>query len=194
VTGDSHLFRRGPRALGTGARAVLIVLLTASGFAGAPVRSAADTPCDELQPAELALTPRADLLDLAVGDVVELQVEITNTTGGPAGIPLFRLLGAEPVFAVESQESSYPDVEFVRYRLRAVRPGQAAPWLAVNFETAIGCVDQPVAVFRLASSAPYPIAVRGAAPTAPPTPTATPSPRPSGLPTRAPTRAKPHGE
>jgi len=155
-----------------------MVLLMASGFASAPVRSAAETPCDEVHPAELTLTARADLLDLAVGDVVELQVEITNTTGGRAGIPLFRLLGAEPLLAVEAQENSYPYVEFVRYRLRAVREGQAVAWMAVNFETAIGCVDQPIGVFRSASSAPYPIAVRGAAVTASATPTATATPSP----------------
>ena len=73
------------------------------------------------------------------GELVDLEVEIVNTNGGMADIPLFRLLGAAPLFAIEAQENSYPAVEFARYRLRAVQAGQAALRLSVNFATADGC-------------------------------------------------------
>ncbi len=190
MTGADCLFaRRGPRALGAGLSTALLVLAAASGHATAEVPWTTETPCRHIRPAELELGLRADPTDPAVGDVVELVVQITNTTGGLAGIPLFRLLGAEPLFAIEGQESSYPFVEFVRYWLRAVQPGQATLQLSVNFETSVGCAGLPFFVFPSASSPPYPIAVRGDAATASPTPTPTATPLPPAPTARATARA-----
>jgi hypothetical protein len=151
-----------------------VLWVLASGFVGGAIRAAA--LCDELPAAELVFAAHAEPAEPAVGDVVELQIEITSSTGGRADIPLFRLLGVEPWLVVEAQENSYPSTEFVRYRLRAVRAGEAAPWVAVSFATAVGCADDPIAIFRSASSPPYPLAVRGAAVTASATPTATATP------------------
>lgn len=152
------------------------MLPAAAGLAAAESLWVGETPCQDIRPAELEVGLRADPSEPAVGDVVELDVQITNTTAGQAGIPLFRLVGAEPLFAVEAQESSYPFVEFVRYRLRAVQPGQAALQLSVNFETAVGCSELPVFIFPSTNSPPYPIVVRGDAATASPTPTPTATP------------------
>jgi hypothetical protein len=113
------------------AAVVLVALAAIAGHAVADVVSPA-TPCENVLPAELEVTLRAEPLDPAVGDLVDLDVEITNTTGGLAGIPLFRLAGAEPLFAIESQENSYPYVEGARYRLRAAQPGLATLSLSVN--------------------------------------------------------------
>jgi hypothetical protein len=167
--------RRG--ALGTRAAVVLVALAAITGHAVADVVLRA-TPCENVLPAELEVTLRAVPLDPAVGDLVDLDVQITNTTGGLAGIPLFRLAGAEPLFSIESQENSYPYVEGARYRLRAAQPGLAALRLSVNFETSSGCVDLPLFVFHSTSSAPLPIAVSGDLPpvSGSPTPTATATP------------------
>ena len=112
-----------------------------------------------------------------VGDVVEVDVQITNLSGGVADIPLFQLVGAEPLFAIEAQDNSYPQVAFARYWLRAVAPGLATLRLSVNFETTYGCADVPSFVFHPVRSPPYAIAVRGEALTASVTPTATPTPQ-----------------
>jgi len=167
--------RRG--ALGTRAAVALVALAAIAGHAVADIVSPA-TPCENVLPAELEVTLRAEPLDPAVGDLVDLDVEITNTTGGLAGIPLFRLAGAEPLFAIESQENSYPYVEGARYRLRAAQPGLATLSLSVNFETSSGCVDLPLFVFHSTSSAPYPITVSGDSPpvSGSPTPTVTATP------------------
>lgn len=132
--------------------------------------------CDEVHPAELDVRLQADPPDPEVGDEVMVDAQLVNTTGGPAGIPLFQLTGAEPCFAIEEQESSYPSVEFVRYRLRAVRAGQTQLRLSVNFETSFACVDAPMIFFRSADSPPYLLMVRGDAITTP-TPTGTPLPQ-----------------
>jgi hypothetical protein len=137
--------------------------------------------CDDIDLAELQVALRSDTIDALPGDLVELEAQIINTSGGLAGIPLFQLSGAEPLFAIEEQYDSYPLVEFAHYRLRAERPGQAALQLSVNFETSYGCIDLPVVVFRSASSLPYVITVRGDAAIWSATPTTTPTPRRSGF-------------
>jgi len=152
----------------------------------------ASVPCDELRPASLDFVLHADADELDVGEVVEVEAQIVHTAGGLAGIPLFRLAGAEPAFAIEDQDSSYPDVEFVRYWLRAIRPGRAELQVSINFETSAGCTDAPLFLFRSARSARYPITVRGdvrAASTPTPTPTMLPAPpwRPESRATRQPT-------
>lgn len=142
-------------------------------FAATGAASAAD--CVDARPAELELRLSVDPTEPWSGEFVQLDVEIVNINGGIAAIPLFRLLGAEPLFAIEAQETSYPAVEFARYRLRAVQAGEAALRLAVNYETSDGCVDLPI-VFQSVSSPPLAVAVRGDASTPSPTPTATPLP------------------
>lgn len=163
--------RRGLRALGIGLSAALLTCAASS-----RASSALDIPCDELWPAELEISLRGDRPDPMPGELVDLEGQIINTSGGSAALPLFRLIGAERVFAVEAQSSSYPLVEFARYRLRAVRPGQAALRLAVNFETFYGCVDLPTVVFGSATSPPYVITVRGDAGSVTVTPTSTATP------------------
>lgn len=158
--------------MGTGLSAILVAL-AATGRA----ISAADIPCDEIWPAELAVTLRSDRADPLPGEFVDLEGQVVNTSGGSAAIPLFRLVGAERLFTVEAQDSSYPLVEFARYRLRAMHPGQAALRLAVNFETFSGCIDRPAVVFRSVTSPPYVITVGGAAAEASATPTPTATPR-----------------
>jgi hypothetical protein len=169
--------------------AALLVFPAAAGPAAAQTGEPGEPPCQDVRAAELDVGLRADPPDPAVGDLVELDAQITNMTAGPAGIPLFRLTGAEPLFTIEGQENSYPLVEFAHYRLRAMQPGEAALQLSVNFETAVGCSDLPVFVFPSISSPPYVIAVRGAAATASTTPTATPLPPPA-LPAGAAARAQ----
>jgi len=172
VTGAGRSSARGhARALGLGLSAALL-LVVASARAACGLR----LTCAGLQLAELEISLSSDPPDPLPGELVEVDAEITNTSGGSAGIPLFRLVGAEPLFAIEEQENSYPLVEFARYQLRAVRSGQAALQLSVNFETAYGCVDLPVVVFRSASSLPYLITVRGNVATGSATPTSTPTP------------------
>ena len=131
--------------------------------------------CADVRPAEFELRLSVDPTDPWRGEVVELDVEIVNTNGGIAAIPLFRLRGAEPLFAIEAQETSYPAVEFARYWLRAVHTGQAALQLSVNYETSDGCIDLPI-IFQTVSSEPLAVAVRGGSSTPSPTPTATPLP------------------
>jgi len=157
-------------------RAAAVLLALARAAHAAAVSPA--TPCETVLPAQLEVSLAAEPLDPAVGDVVELDARITNTSGGLAGIPLFRLAGAEPQFAIEAQENSYPYVEGARYRLRAVQPGLATLRLSVNFETSSGCVDVPLFVFHSTNSPLYSITVRGEVPTiaGSPTPTATPTP------------------
>jgi hypothetical protein len=135
---------------------------------------AGEEPCDD-DIAELQVALRSDSIDPLPGDLVELEAEITNTGGSPAGIPLFQLSGAEPLFAIEEQDDSYPLVEFAHYRLRAERPGQTALQLSVNFETSNDCDDLPLVVFRSARSLPYVITVRGDARRWSATPTTTPT-------------------
>lgn len=163
--------RGGPGALGTGVSAALLALAFWGGVA-----RAAEMSCRPVWPAELEVALSSAPADPMPNELVELDVQINNTSGGLADIPLFQLVGAEPLFVIEAQESSYPLVEFARYRLRAVRPGQAALQLSVNFATTYGCVEWPVFVFRSARSLPYRITVQGtpATPTATPTATATP--------------------
>jgi hypothetical protein len=145
----------------------------------------ADVVCDEVRAAEIEVALSSAPADPLPGDVVDLHVQIVNTSGGSADIPLFQLVGAEPLFAIEAQENSYPLVEFAHYRLRALRPGQAALHVSVNFATSHGCSDLPVFVFRAVRSLPYVIAVHGEAPAASATPTATPAPvRPAAGATR----------
>lgn len=154
----------------------LLIALIALGGTTQPVL-AGGVACDDADLAELQVALRSDPIDPLPGDLVDLEAQITNTSGGPAGIPLFQLSGAEPLFAIEEQADSYPFVEFAHYRLRAERPGQTALQLLVNFETSYGCDDLPVVVFRSASSLPYVITVRGDVPTWSATPTTTPTPR-----------------
>jgi hypothetical protein len=163
------------RALGIGLSAAL---LTCAAWSRAS--SAMDIRCDEVWPAELEIeiSLHGDRSDPLPGEIIDLEGQIINTSGGSAALPLFRLVGAERAFAVEEQSSSYPLVEFARYRLRALRPGRAALRLAVNFETFYGCIDLPTVVFRSATSPPYVITVRGTVEPVSATPTATPTPTP----------------
>ena len=128
-----------------------------------------------MRPAQLELRLSVAPTDPRRGELVAIDVEIVNVNGGSAAIPLFRLLGAEPLFVVEAQETSYPAVEFARYWLRAVHAGRAALQLSVNYETSDGCIDMPI-IFQTVSSEPLAVAVRGGSSTASPTPTATPAP------------------
>ena len=129
-----------------------------------------------------------------VGELLTVDVTISNLNGGLAGLPVFILLGANGLLAEESEEDSYPQVTFVRYRLRAVAAGVARLQLRVSFETSSGCREAPVFSFQLASSGSYLVPVRDAdTPTAtptdtvPPTVTPTPSPTPSPTETSTPT-------
>jgi hypothetical protein len=149
---------------------------TAAALLAITATSRAAAGCDEIRPAELDFSLRVDPPEPEVGDAVVVEARIDSGSGALAEIPLFQLLGAEPWFAIEEQENSYPYVDFVRYRLRAVRAGQAVLQVSVNFETACGCRAAPLVSFRTATSLPYPIAVRGDA-TASPTPTPRPPTR-----------------
>lgn len=153
------------------------VCLFAALLALAASGSASTVDCVDVRRAELELRLSVDPTEPWTGEVVELDVEIINVNSGTAAIPLFRLLGAEPLFAIEAQETSYPAVEFARYRLRAVHAGEAALQLAVNYETSDGCVELPI-VFQSVSSPPLAVAVRGDASTPSPTPTPTATPLP----------------
>lgn len=159
-------------------------LLAAALLAAVPQVGAAltPTPCDELTPAELSFEVRVDPQVVMVGEPVTLDAEISNRTGGLAGIPTFTLDGANGLLAIEDEEHSYPQVTFVRYRLRATSAGVARLQVQVSYETSIGCRDAPVFTFRFARSGTYLVQVRAAdTPTAtptetmPPTPSATPS-------------------
>jgi len=159
--GDRPSARDRQRGVGAGLSAVLVALTSIPGRTAVMVPSRAQTPCQDVRPAELYFDVRAEPADPVLGEVVVLDVQIFNATDGVAAIPLFELVGAEPVFDIEAQENSYPEVAFARYWLRAVAPGLATLRLSVNFETAYGCADLPLFVFHAVRSPPYPVAVHG---------------------------------
>jgi hypothetical protein len=167
VTGDRCAARRGRRAPRLGLYAALLGL--AGGAAAAP-----ETRCADARPAAVEVRLLTDAVDVARGGLLEVEARIVNTNGGVAELPLFRLRGGEQLFAVEQQESSYPDVAYARYRLRALQAGQAALWLVVNYATTDGCGDLPT-MFRSARSRPQVIFVHDGPVPARPTPTPTPA-------------------
>jgi hypothetical protein len=130
-------------------------------------------PCADAHPAAIEVRLSTNAVDLARGDVLDVEARIANTNGGAAMLPLFRLRGGEQLFVVEQQESSYPRVEYARYRLRAVEAGQAALWLVVSYATTDGCGDLPT-LFLSARSRPLVVFVRDPPLPARPTPTPTP--------------------
>lgn len=185
-----HAHRPRLRRLGGGLLSVAALLAAPSALHAQPTPTA--TPCDEVMPAELAFDVRLQPEAVMVGEALTVDVTITNLNGGLAGIPAFFLVGAAGLFAVDSQEDSYPQVTFVRYRLRAVAAGITRLQVRVSFETSIGCREAPVFTFALASSGSYLVQVRAAdTPTATPTdtvpPTATPTPTTIPSPTETPT-------
>jgi len=115
--------------------------------------------CPGGQAADLGFELRAEPADVAVGDTVDVEVRISAGADAHAAIPLFRLWGAEPTFAVEAQDSSYPALAYAHYRLRAVQPGDATLRVAVNFATTSDCGDARSLVFRSAHSPPMTIHV-----------------------------------
>lgn len=173
----------------------LTPLLLGAALLAAPVALRAQptpTACDEVEPAQLAFDVRLQPEVVMLGDQLTVDVTLSNLNGGLAGIPVFYLLGAEGLFAVERQEDSYPQVTFVRYRLRAVATGVTRLQVSVSYETSTGCRQAPVFTFAFASSGSYLAQVRDAdTPTATPTetgpPTETPTPSPSPSPTPIPT-------
>lgn len=172
------------RALAAGVHIAPLALLLARGAATAlPARGG----CSDAPAAGVAIELRAEPAEVAVGEAITIEAHVTALDDGrAAAIPLFRLLGAEPAFAVEAQESSYPAMAYARYRLRAVQPGEATLGVIVNFAATSDCGDRPTLVFRSARS--QPVAVRvgdGDGPrTVTPTPTAIPelTPRPRHAP------------
>ncbi len=149
------------------------------------------TPCDALAAAALTFDVHLEPEVVMVGESLSVDVTIGNRTGGLAGIPVFILGGADGLFEVESEEDSYPQVTFVRYRLRAVTPGVTRLQVQVSFETSMGCREAPVFSFLFASSGSYLVQVVDAdTPTATPTntlpPTETPTPTPTLSPSATP--------
>ena len=137
-----------------------------------PSRAQTPTPCDEIEPAELAFALSAVPNDPVVGDTVTVEAQITNLNGGLAGLPAYQLLDSAQLFSIESLESSNPQVTFVRYMLRATEAGDTTLRVSVNFETASGCAEAPIFFFTTATSEPFSISV---APAATPTLTAAPT-------------------
>jgi hypothetical protein len=151
----------------------------ASRLAAAPY---VEGSCAGVQPADVAFELRAEPAEVAVGDTVDVEARIASAPGEHAAIPLFRLLGAEPAFAVEAQESSYPALAYAHYRLRALQPGDATLRVAVNFATTAGCGDAGSLVFRSARSQLVTIRVREVAAGEPRTVTPTPTMLPDTTP------------
>jgi len=158
VTGVwQHASRIRWRGLSTSASAAALALVLVNHAAAAPY---VDGSCAGVQPGEIAFELRAEPAEVPVGDIVEVEAHIASLPDGRAAIPLFRLLGAEPAFAVEAQDSSYPALAYAHYRLRAIQPGDATLRVAVNFATTTGCGDTPSLVFLSAHSQLVTIRVR----------------------------------
>ncbi|MBX3026498.1 hypothetical protein KF840_16440 [bacterium] len=149
--------------------------MTASAPAGAltATPTATRTPCDS-SGARLDLRLAADPPAPAVGDVVDLDLEVGRPNGGLAGLPMYSLSGAAPVFAAELLEHAYPYAGHARYRLTALQAGRATLQASIHYETSHFCFGGPTFFFRSSSSEPLVIEV-SAASGATPTPTATPS-------------------
>jgi hypothetical protein len=152
-------------------------------LAGGSAPTPTATPCDS-SGARLELHLTADPAAPVVGYVVDVAVQVTNPSGGLAGLPSYSLFGAEPLFAVELVESSQPLARFARYRLTALQAGRTELRAAVYYETSHRCFGFDTFFFRSSSSDPFPIEVRPSGP--PPTPTAT-SLEPAATPTLTPT-------
>ena len=152
-----HASRIRWRGLSTSASAAALALVLVNHAAAAPY---VDGSCAGVQPGEIAFELRAEPAEVPVGDIVEVEAHIASLPDARAAIPLFRLLGAEPAFAVEAQDSSYPALAYAHYRLRAIQPGDATLRVAVNFATTTGCGDTPSLVFLSAHSQLVTIRVR----------------------------------
>jgi len=152
--------------------AILWLLVTCSVQAIEPAPTPTATPCDS-SGAQLVLEVTADVAMPVVGDVVHVNVAVSNPSGGLAGLPSYSLVGADPIFTVELIDSGYPLASFSRYRLTAVQAGRAELRASVYYETSRSCFGGPVFFFRSSSSDLFTIEVRGAGAT---TPTPTPTP------------------
>lgn len=159
--------------------AVALALVLASRVAASPY---VEGSCSGVDADDLAFELHAEPAEVAIGDVVNVEARIASLPERGAAIPLFRLLGAEPAFSVEAQDSSYPALAYAHYRLRALHAGDATLRVAVNFATSTGCGDASRLVFRSARSQMVTIRVRdvvsGDAPTMTPTRTFPPETSP----------------
>jgi hypothetical protein len=112
-----------------------------------------------------------------LGDVVELDVEITNATTASRTFR-FPARRRRAVLRHRGAGEQLSAVEFAHYRLRALAVGSATLRLSVNFETTFGCADAPQPVFHPVRSPPYQdrrarrctAGIRHARPTRTPTP------------------------
>ena len=157
--------------------AAVVVAIQGASAAAAPSATATPDPCDS-SGARLELQLSAEPSAATVGDVVALEVTITNPSGGLAGLPTYSLSGAAPVFTAELVDGSHPLPEFARYRLTAVAAGRATLSAAVRYETAHDCFGYPIYFFRSSVSDPFVIDVRAADDATP-----TPTPIPAEVPT-----------
>jgi hypothetical protein len=90
-----------------------------------------------------------------VGDPVTVSVEVS----GRGGLPHYTLSGAAPVLSGDTNASTGSMLGTVTYMLTAAQAGQAHLVLSVNYETSIGCVEQPIYHFVTDSSEPYVVEV-----------------------------------
>jgi len=112
-----------------------------------------------------------------VGDDVVLTAKISTVVDGLVGIPQYTLSGTNPFFSgdVGPRSAQFgPDDQI--YELHAVQAGTAQLVASVTYETAEGCVDNPIFSFLGARSEPLVVEIGAGAGTPSPTPTATPEP------------------
>jgi hypothetical protein len=108
-------------------------------------------PCDEELPApQLVFEGTIEPPDPQVGDVVVFTYQVSNATPGLAGQPNYHLVGGFELFggdfAAQTTGASSLGADTVTFVIRATRVGMVQMFLLVDYETAVGCVGDPVYV------------------------------------------------
>jgi hypothetical protein len=99
-------------------------------------------------------------------------VQLSFSVSGRGGIPAYSLSGATPVFQGDTSTVTSNQLGTVIYHLTAAQAGTATLTLNVNYETSVGCVEQPIYEFVSDTSPPFSVEVveRASSPTPTPTP------------------------
>jgi len=127
------------------------------------------TACETFPPPKLGFQFSSQPAHPVVGDLVVL----TFTVSGRGGIPAYSLSCTAPVFQGDTSVVDGGPLGDVTFHMLAVQPGTSTLTLSVDYETALGCVDQPFYQFVYDTSPPFMVQVTGG-----PTPTATATPTP----------------
>jgi hypothetical protein len=147
-----------------GAGLVVSVGLFATVAAAGELPTPTPTVCTEIPPPKLSFQFSVDPQQPMVGD----DVQLSFTVSGSGGIPQYTLSGAAPVFQGDTSPMHSNVLGTVTYSLTAAQAGTAMLTLNVNYETAFGCVEQPIFQFVSETSPPFMVEVVEPTPTMPP--------------------------